>query len=76
MNTSDSIRLWRVELVNRNGYQAPSQLIEAKKRDVHSEVRKLNLRLLDFPKVWSYRLIDLHKEFDSKRGKWVESIWM
>ena len=63
-------------MVSIYGYQAPSQLIEAKKKDVHNEVRKLNLRLLDFPKVWSYRLIDLHKEFDSKRGKWVESIWM
>lgn len=76
MNTSDSIRLWRVELVNRNGYQAPSQLIEAKKKDIHNEVRKLNLRLLDFPEMWSYRLIDLHKKFDSKRGKWFESNWM
>lgn len=71
MNTNNSIRLWRAELVNRHGYQAPSQLIEAKKSEVHQEVRKLHLRLLDFPEVWSYRLIDLHKEFDKKRGKWI-----
>ena len=68
METVDFIRLWRVEMVHRNGYQAPSILIEAKKKDVHKEVKKLNLRLLDFPNSWSYHLVDLKKE--QKNGKW------
>jgi len=55
-------------MVHRNGYQAPSQLIEAKKKDVHKEVKKLNLRLLDFPNSWSYQLVDLKKQ--QKNGKW------
>jgi hypothetical protein len=70
METINPIRLWRVEVSHRDDYQAPYLLIEARKKDVHSEVRKLNLRLLDFPEKWSYQVIDLHKEFDSKRGKW------
>lgn len=70
MDTINPIRLWRVEVVCRNGYLAPSQLVVAKSKDIHSEVRKLNLRLLDFPHMWSYRLIDLHKEFDEQTGKW------
>lgn len=71
MDKHDPIRLWRVEVVSRYGYQAPSQLIEAKKKEVHNVVRGLNLRLLDFPETWCYRLVDLHKEFDSKRCKWI-----
>jgi len=71
METIDPIRLWRVEVCSRYGYQAPSQLIEAKKREVHQLVRKLNIRLLDFPNVWSYKLIDLHRSFNVKRGKWI-----
>jgi hypothetical protein len=71
MEQHDSIRLWRVEVVNRKGYQAPSVLMEAKKKEVHQEVKKLNLRLLDFPETWSYRLVDLQKRFDSNRGKWI-----
>jgi hypothetical protein len=70
METLNNIRLWRVELVNRKGYQAPSQLVEAKKNEVHKIVQKLNLRLLDFPESWSYHLTDLKKEYDSRKGKW------
>ena len=68
METKSKLKLWRVSIVHRNGYEAPSQLVEAKKEDVHKEVRKLNLRLLDFPQSWSYHLTDLKKEL--KRGKW------
>lgn len=71
METNSKLRLWRVAIVNRNGYEAPSILVEAKKDDVHNEVRKLNLRLLDFPEKWSYHLTDLKKEFNTKRGKWI-----
>jgi len=68
MKTESQIRLWRVEIIHKNGCQAPSQLIEAKKKDVHKEVKKLNLRLLDFPNSWSYHLVDLKKQ--QKNGKW------
>lgn len=71
METKSNLRLWRVAIVHRNGYEAPSLLVEAKKQEVHKIVRELNLRLLDFPNKWSYHLTDLRKEFDSKRGKWV-----
>jgi hypothetical protein len=64
MRTNNPIRFWRIEVVHRNGYQATYLLIEAKKKDIHAEVKKLNLRLLDFPEKWSYRVIDLEKTFD------------
>jgi hypothetical protein len=71
MDKHDPIRLWRVEVVSKYGYRAPYQLIESKLKNVHKEVRNLNLRLLDFPEVWYYQLVDLHKEFNIKRGKWI-----
>jgi len=72
MQTFAKLKLWRVSIVHRNGYEAPSQLVEAKsKEDVHKEVKKLNLRLMDFPQSWSYHITDLKKEFDIKRSKWV-----
>ena len=71
MQTKAELKLWRVSIVSRHGYEAPSQLVEAKTKDVHNEVQKLNLRLLDFPEKWSYHLTELHKKFDSKRGKWI-----
>jgi len=71
MKTEVKMRLWRVAIVHRNGYEAPSILVEAELKNVHKEVQKLNLRLLDFPEKWSYQLTDLKKEFDSRRGKWV-----
>jgi hypothetical protein len=71
METNSKLRLWRVEIRSIYGYDAPSILVEAKLADVHKEVRKLNLRLLDFPEKWSYHLTDLKKEFNSKKGKWI-----
>jgi hypothetical protein len=71
MRKINPIRLWRVEVVHRNGYQAPYFIIEAKKKDIHAEVKNLNLRLLDFPEKWSYRVVDLEKTFNEKRGKWI-----
>lgn len=71
MRTNNPIRFWRIEVVHRNGYQATYLLIEAKKKDIHAEVKKLNLRLLDFPEKWSYRVIDLEKTFDFRCGKWI-----
>lgn len=70
METKNLIQLWRVEIVNRKGYEAPSLLIESKtKKDVHIKIKKLNLRLLDFPELWSYRIINLNKKL--KNGKWI-----
>ena len=72
MDTINPIRLWRVEVRSRYGYQAPYQLVEAKKKEVHQSVKNLHLRLLDFPNIWYYQLVDLRKVFDTKRGKWVD----
>jgi len=71
MQTIAKLKLWRVSIANRNGYEAPSQLVEAKTKDIHKIVQGLHLRLLDFPEKWSYKLTDLNKEFDPYRGKWV-----
>ena len=72
METKHNLQLWRVVIMHRNGYEAPSRLVEAKtKKDAHDEVKKLNLRLLDFPEKWSYQIIPLDKEYDLKRGKWI-----
>jgi len=71
MKTESKLRLWRVAIVHRNGYEAPSLLVEAKAKEVHKVVQNLNLRLLDFPEKWCYHVIDLKKEFNSKRGKWI-----
>ena len=71
METNSNLRLWRVAIRHRNGYEAPSILVEAKKNEVHKIVQNLNLRLLDFPDKWSYHLTDLRKEFDSLRCKWI-----
>jgi len=70
METKNQIQLWRVEIVCRKGYDAPSLLIESKnQKDVHKKVKELNLRLLDFPELWSYRLTNLNKTL--KNGKWI-----
>lgn len=69
METKNQIQLWRVEIVCRKGYEAPSLLVEAKTKDVHKRVKEMNLRLLDFPELWSYRLTNLKKTL--KNGKWV-----
>jgi len=72
MKTISKIRLWRVEIVHRNGYEAPSIMMEAKKEEVHKDVQKLNLRLLDFPNKWCYHLVDTQKNFNDKKGKWLD----
>jgi len=56
MNKKD-LRLWRVDLVHRNGYFAPYQLIEAESlKNVHKIIKQKRFRLLDFPNSWSYRI--------------------
>ena len=71
MKNENSVRLWRVELRSRYNYDAPYRFVEAKKSEVHEVVRRLNLRLLDFPQVWSYHLTDLGKVYNERRGKWI-----
>ena len=66
----DPVLLWRVDLVHRNGYHAPYQLVEAKRSTVHREVRAMHLRLMDFPKKWSYHLYVISDDYNQKKGKW------
>lgn len=69
MKNENQVRLWRVFWVHRSGYQAPSQLMEAKnKKDVVSEAKQQ--RLADFPESWSYHIIDSGKV--QKNGKWYD----
>jgi hypothetical protein len=69
MKNDEQLRLWRVEWVHRNGYQAPSQLVEAKRRKEVIPFAKA-YRLADFPEKWSYHVTDTGKE--QKRGKWYD----
>ena len=55
-------RLWRVDWVHRNGYQAPSRYVEAKTRkEAHAEAKESS-RLADFPESWRHELTKLWKE--------------
>ena len=71
MEHRNTMLLWRVDLVHRNGYHAPSQVLEGKKNEIHKKVRDLELRLMDFPKTWSYSLTVISRDFDSSKGKWI-----
>jgi hypothetical protein len=67
MKDKNQLRLWRVVWVHRSGYQAPSQLVEAKtKKDVILLAKEQ--RLADFPESWSYHILDTGKT--QKHGKW------
>ncbi len=74
-NSNEKYQLWRVDLIHRNGYHAPYQLIEVAGsqkgyKDVHKIVIGMNLRLLDFPEKWSFRLNKLDRV--KINGKWIE----
>jgi hypothetical protein len=72
METNSQLKLWRVSIRSRYNYDAPSRLVEAKtKVEAHKKVQGLNLRLLDFPEIWSFHVEDTKKEFNSKKGKWI-----
>jgi hypothetical protein len=64
MISSNQVRLWRVEWVHINGYQAPYQMYECKKRREAVQWAKKSSRLADFPNVWSFRLIEIIREKD------------
>ena len=76
LNTNNKYQLWRVDLIHRNGYHAPYQLIEVatnkqnEYKVAHKSVTKMNLRLLDFPEKWSFKLTKLDKV--KVNGKWIE----
>ena len=71
MESNNRLRLWRVEWVHRNGYQAPYQIVEAKKyKEVHKFIMESGSRLLNFPNSWSFVITDLHKT--QKNGKWYD----
>ena len=67
MNNENQLRLWRVVWSHRSGYQAPSQVVEAKTR---KEVISMAVtsRLADFPESWSYHVEDTRKV--QRNGKW------
>jgi hypothetical protein len=69
--SENPVLLWRVDVVHRNGYLAPSRVLEAKKSDIRKEVLGMHMRLMDFPESWSYHLSVISREYDAKRGKWV-----
>lgn len=67
MKTELSVQLWRVVWNHKNGYQAPSQYVEAKTRKEVAEIANES-RLKDFPEQWSYALVPLNKT--QRNGKW------
>jgi hypothetical protein len=67
MCTNTLLRLWRVVWVHRSGYQAPTQVVEAKTKKEVIEFAK-EQRLADFPESWSFRLEMTDKI--QKNGKW------
>ena len=64
MNTKQKRPLWRVDWNHRNGYQAPYQFVEAKKKKEAIELAKQSSRLADFPKSWSFKLTKLFTSFE------------
>lgn len=76
-NTNEKCQLWRVDLIHRNGYHAPYQLIEvapkpnqSEYKTAHKMVTQMNLRLLDFPEKWRFQLTKLDRV--KVNGKWIE----
>jgi hypothetical protein len=70
MNNENKLRLWRVLWVHLNGYQAPTQVVEAKTRKEVIEFAK-EQRLADFPKSWYFLIEDSKKV--QKHGKWYDN---
>ena len=76
VNTNERYQLWRVDLIHRNGYHAPYQLVEVPNTNqneykiAHKMVTQMNLRLLDFPEKWRFTLTKLDRV--KINGKWIE----
>ncbi len=63
------MRLWRVSIVNRNGYEAPAQFVEAKTRKEATILAKKCSNLLTYEKQWSFNLTPLYVVKDGVRVK-------
>lgn len=73
MKTKHVLRLWRVEWVHRDGYQAPHGFVEAEKREEAVKLqKKTKARLKDFPESWSWKLLATNLIWDGRKNKWVE----
>ena len=75
VNTNSKYQLWRVDLIHRNGYHAPYQLIEVVANQngykaAHKMVTQMDLRLLDFPEKWRFQLTELDRV--KVNGKWIK----
>lgn len=59
-------------MVHRNGYHAPHSFVEAENRkEAVKLLRKMPMRLMDFPEVWSWHLLSTDKVWSSKQKTWV-----
>ena len=73
MKTVKVIRLWRVEWVHRNGYQAPYSYVEAENRKEAAKLlNQIPSRLKEFPESWSWRLLKTGLIWNSRKNTWVE----
>jgi hypothetical protein len=71
MMTTSQNRLWRVEWIHINGYQAPYQVVEAKTyEDAHAGAKANAGRLGQFPNTWSFRLKKLPLVRTGKSSRW------
>lgn len=71
MMTTSQTRLWRVEMVHANGYQAPYKVVEAKKYEEAHALAKAGMgRLGEFPNIWSFRLKKLPYVKTGRNSRW------
>lgn len=55
------MRLWRVSIVNRYGYEAPNKYVEGRTRKEASLAAKKSSTLVqNFEKQWSFRLTPMY----------------
>lgn len=68
MNKKEELLLWIVTIVHRNGYEAPAQFVEAKKRtEAINSAKKIDL-IARFPEKWSFHLTPLYEIKQGKRN--------
>ena len=73
MSNSRRLRLWRVEWVHKDGYQAPYRMFEAESRKAAHTMAQQGTLVSRFPNSWSYRLILTQKILVNGKG-WVDPI--
>jgi hypothetical protein len=70
MNIDSKPALWAVQWFHKDGYQAPYQVIEAKKREDAIKIAKeVNCVLRNF-KSWGWKIVKLPYQLN-ENGKWV-----